>query len=216
MPSCSKLRKADCETSDDCKWEVGKGCRAADKKSASASSSDTNEFIVTDADIKKVLAQVHPDSGMTADAKLYIKTIITKLVKGTFKKASVSTFGQDEVAKLYMLGSNLTEVGQYAEKEGVQHVMNPKRSLINIKGMLKRIPIRNKNSQVVTFTEKGGYYLVGIVEYAIAEIVEVGGNVARKYKKNRLTEAFIKEAINDDADLRDVFDRKNIGRLVQV
>jgi hypothetical protein len=214
MPTCAKLRKAECATAEGCKWEVGKGCRSA------SSGDDADELIdaliVTDAELKAVLAQVRPGMVVATDAKVYMKVLITKLVKGTFAKATTAMFGPDEVSKLFILGSNLTEIGNSAELEGADHVANPKRSLINIKMLQKRVPLRNKARKSVAFTEEGARFLAGVVEYALAETLDVAGAYVLEAGKKRIMKAHVKAAIANDKDLAYAFDPKMIGKLVQV
>lgn len=183
--------------------------------------------------IYKVLKQIHPESGLSGDAlsslNNYIRILIKKItdVVNTLitRSGGRKTISAREIQTAVRLcfPENLAK---YAVKDGVKAVTKynstkDERAQQSQKGKLA--PISKSKVAGITFpvtrvenimmelsiisrkSESSAVYLAAVLEYVIAEILEVSGNVARDYKKVRITPRHIKLGILNDNDLSELF-----------
>ena len=168
--------------------------------------------------IYKVLKQVHPDTGITTksmkihDSMAYelmeqiateaatlaelnkrstissreIQTAVRLVLPGELAKHSVSE-GTKAVTKY--TSTNSKQLKGNSAKAGLQFPVGRIHRLLKTGNFAKRIGAR------------APVYLAGVIEYLIAEVMELAGNAARDDKKTRITPRHILRAIRNDEEL---------------
>ena len=191
--------------------------------------------------ISKVLKQLHPELGLTSDAKqtlnLILNTLVIELTKQSIdllrpinyknpgkklsetKTLSIKTM---ETATLLLLTK---ELGRHAISEG-------RKVVSRLKSFKKEQDIRTSKADKakltfsVSKTEniirahllKGenlsldtGFYTTAITEYICAELLELSGNVCRDGKRVRIKTTDIKLSVINDPELEKLISALNIS-----
>ena len=182
--------------------------------------------------IKKVQVHVHPNAGMTSaavtsidnlcnDIEERLATEAARLAKASDKK-TVGTREVEAAVKLVLgcRGRTGTELCKHAVSEGTKAVLQFDDSNAGSKNKpasttkragLKFPPSRFSNDKSalrqhsLRVSPKAGVYMAGVIEYLVAEILELSGNVASDTKVVRITPHHINMAIHGDDELRQVF-----------
>lgn len=131
------------------------------------------EYGVTDVEIKKVLAQVHPTNKLRQDTIEEIKGIVQKLFT---KLRALPAY--DEDIQTVLPG----ELGKHASGE-VARVHIPDRARVAV---FHTVDDRHTNT---------------ILEYIVAELLELSGNCAHDFHKVIITPEHLKKAIANDPEL---------------
>lgn len=191
--------------------------------------------------IYRVLKQVHPDTGISGAALQImvnlVKVDITKVVKvvnqlllRTGAKTVTSRDIQSAV-RICLPG----ELAKHAVSEGTKAVtrynavISENQEPANKTSGKKAKPEQRSHKAGLTFNvtrvEKlmsfeasakrksagSGVYLASVVEYLVAEVLELAGNCARDNKKVRITPRHIKLAIANDEELHKLYSDTVIG-----
>ncbi|MDD4930602.1 MAG: NADAR domain-containing protein [Candidatus Colwellbacteria bacterium] len=127
--------------------------------------------------IKVVLGQVHPDSGITSDGISKVKELLTPLIPKF-------------------------DLGKYPPKD--DRVETVKK---NIEEILPEDLGRHALSELRRniARDESLYIRHVVIEYLLAEILELSGNLARDKKKVKITSEFISKAIEGDEELNSFF-----------
>jgi histone H2A len=177
----------------------------------------------------KVLKQVHPDTGINKGALGMVnrfvdefmravaeasngllelshhKTVDSRVIRSAVQivlPAELSKHGQAEGIKA-MVAYNATQVAEGAKapkREGT----GAKRSVrANLTFPITRVErqLRGMLAGRKRVGAGAGVYLTAVVEYLVAEILELAGNTARDMKKTRVTPRQIRLAFGNDDDL---------------
>jgi histone H3/H4 len=205
---CTKLRKRDCVERKECSWVVNKGCTVAKMSDASpAPASSASSALFKDAELGKLCKQVQPDLVITKESKTYLNEILDTLMVYAFRKVQKTDIADEEIYFLNILGewTNIAEMGR---KEATRALRHQIKLLTNEGVFLKRLAskkFKNKHGHMVSFTDKGSLYLQGLLEYLLAETIELAGNEAIQHKKKKILKDDILHAIEKDDELKDVF-----------
>lgn len=183
--------------------------------------------------IYKVLKQVHPDTGLSSKATAIMNGIahsvvgqVAHAINGFKSKRTVTSREVQTGVRLVLPG----ELAKHAISEGTKAVTyynatisqeEPSRSPAGSKkgrhGTTFRAHLQFSVSRVKRdlvahlegpHTRKGSgapVYLAGVVEYIVAEIIELAGNAARDDKRTRIVPRHIYLAITNDDELLKLF-----------
>lgn len=149
----------------------------------------------------KVMKQVHPNMELKPNTYEYL----TKMLMYIYQLADKWNGNLTSVLK--------TELRKHAESERIKSITKA--------GMNTKLDNTFKHAGLV-FTMENHQYLVGncrnfstkeidiigymaVIEYLIAELTELSGNVASDRGKNITTSTHIKHAVNNDEELRILF-----------
>ena len=177
--------------------------------------------------VYQVLKQVHPDTGMTASAKYIMdricKIVIEKLMTAVNKlnrELQTKTVSSRDVQSAVILVFP-GELAKHAVSEGTKAVTrynssNSARAAgdkaqkqafrAGLIFSVSRVKNLMRLHSVVSRIGAGApVYMAAVVEYIVAEILELAGNAARDYKKMRIKPIFISKAIEADEELSKFF-----------
>lgn len=177
--------------------------------------------------IYRVLKQVHPDAGMSGDGlamvnnliRIFIQRIVAntnRLMLTSGGRKTISSREIQSATRLTLPGelskhavSEATKaVTRYNSHEGPQ-ARNGQRAKPVSRGTRAGLQfpvtrIENVMMELATVNRKGAgaaVYLTAVIEYLVAEVLELGGNAARDFKKIRITPRHLKLAILNDQEL---------------
>lgn len=174
--------------------------------------------------IYSVLKAVAPDTGISGDAHHELNLITLYLLKkfvnaanhvvAYSKKKTISSRDIQTSVRLILPG----ELAKHAITEGTKAVTKffsndetgPTKRAKNVRaGLSFSVPRVSKVIRVWGIRTRNGagaaVYLTGVVEYLIAEILEIASQVARDHKKKRITPRHIKLAVLLDSELNRLF-----------
>ena len=178
--------------------------------------------------IYKVLKQVHPNIGMTKDAKEYTNKLIHKLLDELFREITIimgkkKTISAKEVEKAVQLliisrhglSEGYKALSKYkAAEQGREGKKLGRENQSALAGLTFPIPrVTKKIRQAFPKNRVGKYssiFLTAVLEYITAEILEVAGNISLDESKKRITTDYIKKGINNDKELTNIFSRIGI------
>ena len=150
--------------------------------------------------LKFILKQVDPSLQISKDGLDYLN----KLINDTFTFI-VNKYGnipiEDIINELFSL-SNTYDIENNLKNHALREY----------KKTLERYEIGEPRilvfENISFFQDKKSSLLIGtILEYLAAEILELSTTVTRDHKKTRITSDYIKEAINKDEELKELFDK---------
>jgi len=142
---------------------------------------------IPDVYLKSVLSQIHPDRQIISDGLATVKKLLDPLI-------------------------SLFDLGEYPPTiKKVEELKNSIRDIIH--GRLADHAIREITKTITG--EKSNYIRHVVIEYLMAEILEISGNVAREDGKKRITSDHIDEAIDHDEELKALFRSDKIKEVVK-
>ncbi len=176
--------------------------------------------------IERVLKQVHPDTGSNGEAKgalnaftnrvcetLVIKAIA--LAKASFKKTvscrevqtSIRMCLPGELAK-HAVSEGTKAITKYNSNESSKGKMTSA-AKAGLQFAPSRVRTIFKNEGNLRIGKMGPIYMAAVMEYLLAEILELSGNAARDNKRQRITVRHIQLAVSNDEELDSLF--KSMG-----
>jgi histone H3/H4 len=188
--------------------------------------------------IYRVLKQVHPDTGISGAALQIlvnlVKVDITKVVK-VINQLLLRTGAKTVTSRDVQSAVRICLPGELAKHA----VMEGTKAVTKYNAFISEKPAKTSGKKAkpeqrshkagltfnVTRVEKlmsleasakrksagSGVYLAAVVEYLIAEVLELAGNCARDNKKVRITPRHIKLAIANDEELHKLYSDTVIG-----
>lgn len=169
--------------------------------------------------IFKVLKQVHPDTGITTVAKDQLNAVVnyigealaSRAVELSTKsgRATVTTRDVQSAVRMEYPG----ELSKHAVSEGTKAVTKynanaEEKGSASAKAGLQ-FPIARTRKFFDPYKKRVGnaapVYLAAVLEYLVAEIVELSGNAARDGKKVRIVVRHLYMAIEGDEELNRMF-----------
>jgi len=187
--------------------------------------------------IYRVLKQVHPDTGISGAALSImvnlVKVNITKIVK-VVNQLLLRTGAKTVTSRDIQSATRIClpgELSKHAVTEGIKAVTKYDANLgqaVKVAGQKAKPEQRSRKAGItfnVTRVEKlmsleasakrksagSGVYLAAVVEYLVAEILELAGNCARDFRKVRITPRHIKLSISNDSELSMLYSDTVIG-----
>lgn len=184
--------------------------------------------------INRVLKQVHPDSGMSGDAldtvNNLVNIVIEKLmneVNNLMHSSTRKTVSSREIQSAVRLVFGNGELLKHAVSEGTKAVTKynavtttggSKSAKEKSTGPVPRsakagiiFPVTRVETLMMSLTSSerksdgAAVYLAAVVEYVVAEILELAGNTARDDKRTRIIPRSILLAIENDIELKRLF-----------
>ncbi len=155
--------------------------RSSKRRSAGKSSSypfNNNYKTLPDNYIKVVLSQVHPAIKISKPAIALMKKLLNPLI-------------------------TKSDAGDYTDQAKVNKVLSFAKKL---EGELSKHAVSEVESSKRKANENRDYPRYAVLEYLMAEISELAGNIIRKKMKVVIQPDHIKKAIQDDGELSRVFD----------
>ena len=181
--------------------------------------------------IYKVLKQVHPDTGLTTDGKEqmnhFVEHFADKIAdEAVFlakkeHKATISSREIQTAVRLVLPG----ELARHAVSEGVKAVTkytsgHPSKKGKKVSKSAKaglQFPVTRFKTILQKHAPKGArigegapVYLAAVMEYLTAEMMELGGNVARYHKKTNINPRHLQLAVGDDEELNEMLGKHHI------
>jgi len=147
--------------------------------------------------IQRVLKQVHPETQITKDAKKNINNkihaIIKNIVDGKYVKLEDIRKRTIDILK--------GELAKHALREGNKMIANP--NYYHGQNIYKRC-IRKTMMYLSkqNVDEKAVLFMAAVIEYLIAEIIELAGNNTRNHRRGRINTYDVSLAIIDDDELQ--------------
>lgn len=176
--------------------------------------------------IKKVAKQVHPDAGLTSSTVQFLGAVARHLVKDLVsltntarlnaKHITLTTRDVQTATRLYFPG----ELAKHAVSEGTKAVSKYGTSAggsAAARAGLQFSPARIRTEMKTYSASKGcacrisagaPVYMAAVVEYIMAELLELGGTAARANKAVQITTRHIRLAVLNDEELNKLF--KNV------
>lgn len=173
--------------------------------------------------IQRILKQVHPTLGITASALIQMNQfgldVTHKLTKVARKLAitggtkTITMVDVQSAVRIVLPG----ELAQHAVSEGTKAVT--KYNATQGKGGLSKLSgltlaparvknfMRNGEAMGMRMGDASAIYVAAVVEYLIAEILELSGNAARDNNRVRINNRMIMLAIKNDEELNGLADK---------
>ncbi|AMQ10945.1 histone H2B/H2A fusion protein [Brazilian marseillevirus] len=166
--------------------------------------------------IRRVLAQVHPDQSIRAEALEELDNIAIFLGKAISKDAAILVGTESKTingraissAAVALLGG---ELGKHAHAQAGKAITasqagDGKGESRSIKARLQLSVARSErlireHACAYRVSATAGIALAAVLEYIIAEIIELAGNASRDSKKVRIAVKHIQLAVQNDAEL---------------
>lgn len=180
--------------------------------------------------INKVLNQVHPNAGITEQSQIQLNKMMVDLINKYSAKSleliqmtkskTISTVEIETITKTFLPG----EVVNHAVSEGSKAVSKYDESIKNkekgdsmSKAERAGLTVAPPRVEAIMRSYVGktrlgqntSIYLAAVIEYLIAEILELAGNAARDNNRVRINDRFILLAIENDEELKELSKRLN-------
>lgn len=181
--------------------------------------------------IYKVLKQVHPDTGLTTEGKEqmnhFVEHFADKIAdEAVFlakkeHKATISSREIQTAVRLVLPG----ELAKHAVSEGVKAVTkytsgHPSKKGKKVSKSAKaglQFPVTRFKTILQKHAPKGArigegapVYLAAVMEYLTAEMMELGGNVARYHKKTNINPRHLQLAVGNDEELNEMLGKHHM------
>jgi histone H2A len=176
--------------------------------------------------INKILKQVHPDTGITSKASDFLNNLIHAYISKIMKAANLLLLkAKQKTLNNRVIGTAVRiqlpgELKTHAVSEATKAVTKYNARTIVKKSERKKgepkgtsyaaglqlsVPRISKIMRQVSFADNLGkpaaIYMTAVIEYLLAEILELAGNAARDNNKSRISSKFIFMAIVHDEEL---------------
>lgn len=187
----------------------------------------TVDAVVFDRYIDRVLKQVHPDTGMSRSSmdtvnnmvRFVLRKIITCIMRTKVKETVTSREVQTAV-RMVLPG----ELAKHAVSEGTKAVTkfnsasrskgdksHRREFYAGLQFSVSRVESVMRSMGLSRVGAGAPVYLAAVCEYVTAEILELGGNAARDHKRKRVARKYVMTAIENDDELKCLFDSAILG-----
>jgi hypothetical protein len=164
-----------------------------------------------DSSLRKVMSQVHPNTGFSKSGLSRVNTIMHELYEYICKRLIASNrdvgLTVDDIVKV-VNESIPGDIAKHANREGKKAVdsFTDRRTVIRVfkTSHTKKYVLHYTRVELPEFIL---LYITAMLEYLSAEILELAGNVARDDKKSRVTQYHVSEAIYVDKELFELLAR---------
>lgn len=160
--------------------------------------------------INRIMKQVHPQTSLNGEAMDQMSQYTYLFMNGILTRAALllsmsgqSTLNSREIQAAARLLLPI-ELAKHAVSEGTKAIVvlqdskQAARKRLSFRvGQIKRY----MKPYAKRVGEGAAFYLTAIIEYMLAEILELGGNAARDERRTRITPANLYTAIRDDKEL---------------
>lgn len=104
------------------------------------------------------------------------------------------------------LGRQLAEYMREQRAKGRKFPSKSKRAgtILPIGRVIKYLKRTNDSKRI---SDKSGIYLTAVLEYLVSEVLDLGGLKCREYKHHRISPRHIQLAVNEDQELKQLFDQ---------
>lgn len=163
--------------------------------------------------IKNLLKQVHRDTGISSQALRQVDKFVHVIGNSLSKKAiqlvrdnkrkTVTDKVMSSATKLVLPGG----LAKYGVSEGMRHVSKEGKDFLFPSSRVKRVFLNNKGVRVGS---NAAVFLAGVIEYLVAEMLELSGNSARDHTRKRINVQDLSDAVNNDEELSRLFKHNKI------
>jgi histone H2B len=174
--------------------------------------------------IYRVLKQVHPDTGVSANAMATLNNLVRFIIKkvmNSVNRIMLHSKGRKTISsrdiQFAVRLALPSELRKHAVAEGTKAVTKYNSGEVRGKKTLKgakaglQFPVTRVEHIMMELSlserksETSAIYLAAVIEYVMAEVLELAGNRTRDLKKVRIQSKHIKTAIYHDEQLDDFF-----------
>lgn len=167
--------------------------------------------------IKKIMRGVHPSNSLTGKTTEYINMILKILGKRIINECNVivkssgkNTINLKDVenaTEIVFVGELSTQAVREAHKYLVKVKNNPHKLVLS----RARTETLMRDNSKYNISKSSTIFLTAVLEYLCVELCELSGNVAKNYKKTRITPNYLHMSIMRDAELKKlIFEKLNI------